>query len=100
MYIHAILKRSSRATQQCVLASSPVCADQPVAVVRNVCSTLETETCTLLRAPDTGDSCAAEKICETRRVPFTRTVEREDCSLPGAAAPATYSGDYYSTTFL
>jgi len=94
--------------RSCVVTNSPICSQQPIETVRNVCDSIEREICTVLpvEANDT-EACqdVPENICETKLVPFTRIIEREDCNndvtdLVTQYSNLDYSSERYKTTFL
>ena len=92
--------------------------------VRRVCQEIPTEICELegLRAEDSDEDSSEEsnrtrcdeqewplRVCETRLIPVTRTVQREECNgdiFPSASESRglsdnfSYPRDFYQTTFL
>ena len=91
--------------------------------VRRVCQEIPTEICELKAEAEDSDedsseesnqtSCAEQewplRVCETRLIPVTKTVQREECNgdiFPSASESrglsddVSYPRDFYQTTFL
>ena len=72
--------------------------------VRRVCREIPTEVCELEIA-EVEEGCVVEerprRVCETRLIPVTRTVTREECGDGGFSNDIfPYARDFYETKFL
>ena len=69
--------------------------------VRRVCRDIPTEVCEL-EIQEEEEGCEEQerprRVCETRLIPVTRTVQREECGNTGDIFP--YARDFYETKFL
>ena len=91
--------------------------------VRRVCQDIPTEICELEAEVEDSDEDSSEesdekscdkqewplRVCETRLIPVTKTVQREECNgdiFPSASESRglsdnfSYPSDFYQTTFL
>ena len=90
--------------KKCVYTNRPICTQEPVEVVRNICNTVEKEICTIAV---TEDECqpVTENLCRTVLVPRERTLEREICDpaeIEQTLAQferSNYDSQNYATTF-
>ena len=76
--------------------------------VRRVCRDIPTEICEL-ESQEEEEGCAEDqerprRVCETRLIPVTRTVQREECGNTNDVSYTTdifpYARDFYETKFL
>jgi len=110
--------------QRCQLINSPVCSTEEAGEdVRRVCQDIPTEICELEAEAENSDEDSSEesdekscdkqewplRVCETRLIPVTKTVQREECNgdiFPSASESRglsdnfSYPSDFYQTTFL
>ena len=89
--------------KRCSYENRPICRQQPVEVVKTICNTVQRETCSL-PTTEVDNNCqdVPQNVCETKLVPFTRTIERLECNngrydfLPSTIQ---YDDSFYTTTF-
>jgi len=90
----------SQIIRKCSIENRPICRQQPVDVVKTICNTIEKETCTV---PADAENCqqVPENVCETKLVPFTRTIQRQECNnAVSLQQPNQYNSNFYTTSFL
>ena len=63
---------------KCVYTNRPICTQEQVEVVRNICNTVEKEICTVA-VTETECQPVTENLCQTVLVPQTRVVQEEVC---------------------
>ena len=76
--------------------------------VRRVCRDIPTEICELESQEEEAgcgeDQERPRRVCETRLIPVTRTVQREECGNTNDVSYTTdifpYARDFYETKFL
>ena len=76
--------------------------------VRRVCRDIPTEICEL-ESQEEEEGCGEDqerprRVCETRLIPVTRTVQREECGNTNDVSYTSnifpYARDFYETKFL
>ena len=89
--------------QRCQLTNSPVCVQQEAGEgVRRSCTQVPTQVCTL-GSPEQVERCgerAPRRLCETRLIPVSRSLQRVDCGPGDSQDIIPYSRDFYTTKFL